>query len=205
MKLLIFYFCLLTCLLPAQQIKSRSLTDTLLVFGNKYPLVKTNGYLSSVLDFPFAIFKTQYQTNRKIYDYKAIKVEDCVATFGEFDDLGNEIQQLFCIGKEKITYSLTNFTDSVLVDIKNFSYSDIRIKSGAKWININRIRYQAVYDSTLLTIYLDASSPDKTSLGKIMGSDKEPPRFLILDLLFYVDEKLDAYYLPCEFLIRPKK
>lgn len=202
-KLFVIFF-LMTTYLSGQQAKNRQVVDTLFIFGKKYPVLKTQNYLTTVFDFPFAVFTSQYKGTGKRVEYKSIIREECLSTL-DFDDCGNGINILLCIGQEHDTFSLNDFVDSLEIDINNFDYNNIKLKSGATWKEINRMQYKVVYDSTFLTLQIDGNCIDYKSLGKLIHNKKELPKFMVLNTLFYVDEKQSvSYYLPCEFIITLK-
>lgn len=204
MKILILLFCFATTILIGQQTKNKQVVDTLFIFGKKYPLLKTTNYFTKVFDFPFAVFTSQYQGTSMRFQYESVIREDCLLTF-DFDECGNEIEILLCVGKEHDTFSFNNFVDSIRVDIDSFEYDNIKIKTGTTWKEINKLQYQAIYDSTFLTLQINGNCLDRQSLGKHLCIVKKNPKLILLNTLFYVDEKRRvSYYLPCEFIIIPK-
>ncbi len=177
--------------------------DTLFILNKKYLLKKSENHFTNVSDFPYSIFTTQYHSEGKSIECKIIKEENCLLT-SEFNFYGNEIIKKICVGNEKSNYQLMRFTDSIKVKSEKLKDISILIKRKTGFIPVDRMQYIAVFDSSTYSFQIDGSAGNELVLYSDLTKIKSLPKYIILNMLFYSDDKKKhAYYLPCEFVIIP--
>lgn len=184
--------------------QTNTLTDSLFIYNKKYPLSKSSNYFTNVSDFPYSIFTAQYQIAGKTLKYQTVKPESCASSSG-FNEYGNEIIYIACSGNEKIDGYLNHFIDSIKINPKDFNPISIKIKRKSNFITVDRIQYIAVFDSSSFTVQVDGSNGREEQIIYELFNKPTSPKFIIINKLFYSDDKNRiAYYLPCEFIIIPE-
>ena len=184
--------------------QTNKLTDSLFIFNKKYPLSKSSNYFTNVSNFPYSIFTAQYSYNSKGVKYQTIKPENCVES-SSFNQYGNEITCIACSSKEKIDGYLHRFIDTIKINPKDFNPISIKIKRKSTFIKVDRIQYIAVFDSSSFTIQVDGTDEREAQIIYELFTRHTSPKFIIINTLFYSDDKTRiSYYLPCEFIIIPE-
>lgn len=198
---LILVFILFSTATSLGQVNEKE--DTLFIFNKKFALSKCPTYLTPVLDFPFSVFSSQYKGSKKKYEYNAIIKQRCAVNVAYNLD-GNEIIQESCDGKEKVSYVLPDFVDSLECDLKAFQYTAIKIKQGHDWAYISKTQYKAIYDSVSVTIILNQLNPQSKYYLSELLNGYGTPKLILIEAMFYNNKKnTTSYYLPCGFVIKP--
>lgn len=187
--------------------QSKINNDSLFILGYKYSLGIPHNYRTFIPEFPMNVFTAQYNGAYRQITYKSIEIIDCAENRNIDPNTGNEEIEKVCIGEKVIENYLSNFKDTLALNLDQLNLKDINVKRLSKKIQVSVFRLRAIYDSTIVEIVFDKNYNYEYYTKKYIDSDnnrlnKGNFRFMILDNLFYLDEKKQqAYYLPYNFIL----
>lgn len=172
---------------------SQTNTDTLILWGKKYPIIKSSNYLISINGINFVQFTSQYKVVNKTFPYNTFGLDTCALKY-EYANDGGEIITKCCSSNEIISRKLNHFVDSIVITKQEFENFDSKLKIGASLISLSHI--QLIFDNCIVNY----NYPNKLIKSGVISNE-----YIILNELFYVDEKEQiSYYLPFEFLLKIK-
>ena len=183
-------------LLSAVKSFSQPNTDTLILWGKKYPIIKSSNYLISISGINFVQFTSQYKVVNKTFPYNTFGLDSCALNF-EYDNEGGEIITKCCSSDEIISRKLNHFVDSIVITKQEFENFNSNLKTGSNLISLSHI--QLIFGNKNHCI-VNYNYPNKLKKSGVISNE-----YIILNELFYVDKKEQiSYYLPFEFLLKIK-
>lgn len=194
MKKTVITTILFCCILSSSFSQKRQI-DTLFIGNNKYPIERHPSTKANSFNvFPYFIFLCQYSIKHKenyvpFFDEKKCKNIPVLNSDGE--PCGNIFE---CDSSSIDTLCLSDFIDSLVIDINSVKYDTIMIKRGLKKITIANCDFAAVYENKIIHYY-------NNEFNELKYFFNQKPKYIILQNMIYYDEKNVLYILPAEFLI----
>lgn len=186
---------ILFCCILSSSFSQKRLIDTLFIANNKYPIERCPSSKAYAFElFPYFIFSNQYLIKHKenyIPFYNEGKCRNIPVLNWDGEPCGNIFE---CDSSSLDTLRLSDFIDSLVIDINSIKYDTIFIKRGLKKITIANCDFAAVYENKIIHYYNNDFNDFKYSFN-------QKPKYIILQNMIYYDEKNILYLLPAEFLI----
>lgn len=178
--------------------------DTLYFANKKYIIERSNNtYKTSVFDSPFNIISCEYEQKYKPFYYSAIDECNCTENCS-YDADGNTICSFECANPKKKNYQLYNVVDSIFIDFEDVKYPYIKIERKDRRIfNIDKIQFKLIYDTTSVYINWEVDQVYEKYFTKLLKETKNDNKlkFIIVNAMFYTDQRKTIYYLPTHFII----